>query len=53
MLDFMLWFVSIFFDMFNHLNDYVIIGNLTLLKLLFIVFLFITLLSILFSRRDK
>lgn len=47
MVDFLLWFIGIFFQVFNVLDDIKIIGNLSLLKILIIVFLFTALVTIL------
>ena len=47
MLDFMTWFTGIFFSIFNVLDDIKLIGELSLLKVLIIVFLFTSLITIL------
>lgn len=53
MLDFILFIVDQFFNFFSTLDNMIIIGNLSLLKLFIILILFTTLISFFVSRRDK
>lgn len=49
MLDFLYWFISQFFNIFNFLDSIVLINGLTLLKLLFLLAIFSLAISILYK----
>lgn len=53
MLDFLYWFIGIFFNIFSTLDSIIIVGNLSLLKLFIILGLFTFILNILIKKGEK